>query len=959
MTPLGVARRHAVEQRGVRRERDRESVLVIAHRDAARLRLERHAELAAFEYVAVRRAEHRQEHLAVERAVERMPVDIEMARVERRLAFLEDVGPPGVVGAGDAHVVRHEVEQQAEPVRAQRLDEAGEALGTAELFADLVVGDDVVAVHAAGTGARDRRAVDVAHAEPREIRQHARRIGEREVVVQLQAIRCARNARRDRRSEAPWRTRPQLGERFREGGDALVRGHRVETDAELAAPVRLLDRRSRQVRLFAHVEHVLELHHHHRRRRRRERAVDGRRELRRHRSVRVGIARGLRPGLADHGEQAAAILGAHGRGRLAAGIVEQAELTPQGDVAAVPPAGERWQVVRRDGDQRVARVRARQLELALRVALEIEQPVRQDSALEEVRAHFVGHRAEVLADHHAAVAMALEGDDREQLVRAVVDVGAVLRAPSRRDPEQAHQAHDVVDAQRAGVAHVGAQRLDDDAVAGRSQSIGPERRQAPGLAFAIELVGGRADARTERVDRRVRPGIGPGAVDRDGEVEIEADRHAALVRDLLRAGELGVGDPLEVLVELDLGELRPCVLGDTGRCRITPALGPDRPAPHRGVGSVEARLQGLELGEPAQPGAAFALEGAKGARALVVAGERAGAKALVEERQHLALGRSDAGVVDELARAQPLEPVLKRRRADEALCRPAAAHLGDCFDVDADRVQPLSRRGAVRADVRRVVTEERVQRIEADDAGATCAPLLDQTGEIAEVADAPVLVGAQRIQLHGRAEDPAVVGEGRWSPAPAWCRDYERLAGQAVDAQAVVARRQGDAGTEQAFDHVEVGALRTRTDGESGGVAFALTARAVFLRDRPREPSGAQGCRDPERERRARVVGVDHRNRRQCLAPVRFVRRAIGGDDGRPARGVDIERREQRDQVGVGHAMAGSPDVVVLGGDAVAAAQPLERGARFSQDRPASSETAAPPPASRQPPPSISAPPSR
>jgi hypothetical protein len=72
-----------------------------------------------------------------------------------------------------------------------------------------------------------------------------------------------------------------------------------------------------------------------------------------------GIARGSRPDLADHGEQAAAILGAHGGERLAAGIVEPAELVPQGDVAAVPPAGERRQVVRRDGDQRVARVRPR------------------------------------------------------------------------------------------------------------------------------------------------------------------------------------------------------------------------------------------------------------------------------------------------------------------------------------------------------------------------------------------------------------------------------------------------------------------------------------------------------------------------------------------------------------------------------------------------------------------------
>ena len=65
-----------------------------------------------------------------------------------------------------------------------------------------------------------------------------------------------------------------------------------------------------------------------------------------------------------------------------------------------------------DGDQRVARVLLRRLEAAVAVALEISAAgttARRASA--SACAHLVGHGAEVLADHQAAVALALERDD--------------------------------------------------------------------------------------------------------------------------------------------------------------------------------------------------------------------------------------------------------------------------------------------------------------------------------------------------------------------------------------------------------------------------------------------------------------------------------------------------------------------------------------------------------------------
>ena len=167
---------------------------VVADRELARVGVESEAQLTALEDHAVVVAEHRHEHATRHRYVERMPVDVEVAGVCRRRAVLEHVEPPSVVGPHDAHVVRHHVKDEPEAMRAERGDEVLEARAAAELRVDRAVVDDVVAVGAAGTRAQDRRAVEVAHAEPREVRRETRRIGEGEGAVELDAVRRARDA---------------------------------------------------------------------------------------------------------------------------------------------------------------------------------------------------------------------------------------------------------------------------------------------------------------------------------------------------------------------------------------------------------------------------------------------------------------------------------------------------------------------------------------------------------------------------------------------------------------------------------------------------------------------------------------------------------------------------------------------------------------------------------------------
>ena len=71
------------------------------------------------------------------------------AKAEVRPPF-EHVEPERIVGAANAHVVRHEIEDLAEPVLAECVGHRREVSVRSELRIKRVVVDDVVAVRAAG-----------------------------------------------------------------------------------------------------------------------------------------------------------------------------------------------------------------------------------------------------------------------------------------------------------------------------------------------------------------------------------------------------------------------------------------------------------------------------------------------------------------------------------------------------------------------------------------------------------------------------------------------------------------------------------------------------------------------------------------------------------------------------------------------------------------------------------------
>ena len=76
-----------------------------------------HAKAAAFEHAPILFAEHGQQHFVAEFVFERMPINVEKICVLRRRPIFQDIAPPRIQRALDAHVVRDEIRDEREAVR--------------------------------------------------------------------------------------------------------------------------------------------------------------------------------------------------------------------------------------------------------------------------------------------------------------------------------------------------------------------------------------------------------------------------------------------------------------------------------------------------------------------------------------------------------------------------------------------------------------------------------------------------------------------------------------------------------------------------------------------------------------------------------------------------------------------------------------------------------------------------
>ena len=126
--------------------------------------------------------------------------------------------------------------------------------------------------------------------------------------------------------------------------------------------------------------------------------------------------------------------------------------------------------------------------------------------------------------------MAFEPQHRQQGLEGIIDIGAVFRRRAARDQEQPLQLEGMVDADRAGMAHVGGHQRAERGEALRFERQRMERRQTPVLALGAEQIGRRADRQARREPVGMRPNLRATGIAADGEIAIEADLHAGTCR---------------------------------------------------------------------------------------------------------------------------------------------------------------------------------------------------------------------------------------------------------------------------------------------------------------------------------------------------------------------------------------------------------------------------------------------
>ena len=141
-----------------------------------------------FEDCTVLIAENRQQDFVFEFALDRMPLDVERRGVPGAGAVFQYIAPPPVQRLADAHVIGHDVEDEAQPVSLHRPDKFLEVLLASQLGIHHHGIDHVVPVIASWHRFTDRREVTIGDAEGVEIGHSLRGVGKGEPTMQLQPV---------------------------------------------------------------------------------------------------------------------------------------------------------------------------------------------------------------------------------------------------------------------------------------------------------------------------------------------------------------------------------------------------------------------------------------------------------------------------------------------------------------------------------------------------------------------------------------------------------------------------------------------------------------------------------------------------------------------------------------------------------------------------------------------------
>ena len=154
---------------------DRQSMLVIPGGKAAFGVVVAKRDLAAFQRFAIGAAKNRNQNAAAGSPGQGLPIDIERGRVGGFRSPFQDIEPPRIVGVVNAHVIGHEIENEAHIGRCESIAQALKCLVAAEFGIERIVLDHVISVRASGARLEKWRGIEVTDADAPSDRARARR----------------------------------------------------------------------------------------------------------------------------------------------------------------------------------------------------------------------------------------------------------------------------------------------------------------------------------------------------------------------------------------------------------------------------------------------------------------------------------------------------------------------------------------------------------------------------------------------------------------------------------------------------------------------------------------------------------------------------------------------------------------------------------------------------------------
>ncbi len=173
--------------------RDRQPAIVVGKIKSALF--EADLELAPLKHAPVLIAQNREQNFAAQVRLERMPFDVEIRRVHRAGPIFEHIHPPLIKRLGDAHVVRHEIEQLSHSMRVQLGDPRIVLLARTDRRVEFIMIANFVAVQTLRPRLKIRRGIGVAHTERVQVRDDFACLRESKLPVKLQPVSATGDAR--------------------------------------------------------------------------------------------------------------------------------------------------------------------------------------------------------------------------------------------------------------------------------------------------------------------------------------------------------------------------------------------------------------------------------------------------------------------------------------------------------------------------------------------------------------------------------------------------------------------------------------------------------------------------------------------------------------------------------------------------------------------------------------------